>query len=168
MTAFILMLLPVTSYAYIKNAKEPSEVGKSTAELNGYTQEQWDRLADNRLEYREIRELIHLFNPDMDNGWNQIDDNARDMQQTVFVLNDAKQKTQDMYDDSLRQIKLLPPAYQEFGKHNLLGLFHFEHKKENRSPLPLLSILFCFLSQNQKICHKNHLQKDLLFCLFCH
>lgn len=122
MTAFILMLLPVTSYAYIKNAKEPSEVGKSTAELNGYTQEQWDRLADNRLEYREIRELIHLFNPDMDNGWNQIDDNARDMQQTVFVLNDAKQKTQDMYDDSLRQIKLLPPAYQEQAMMELIPI----------------------------------------------
>ena len=108
MTACIMLLTPVTSYGYIKTAKEPSEAGKTMAELNGYTEEEWARLIDDRLEYGEIKELVHLFNPNMDNGWNQIDDNARDMQQSVFVLNEARKKTKETYDESVKQIQLLP------------------------------------------------------------
>ena len=103
-----MMLTPIASYGYIRSAKEPSETGKSMAELNGYTEEEWARLIDDNLEYGEIKELIHLFNPNMDNGWNQMDDNARDMQQSVFVLNDARKKTKETYDDSVKQIRLLP------------------------------------------------------------
>lgn len=107
-TACVMMLTPIASYGYIRSAKEPSETGKSMAELNGYTEEEWARLIDDNLEYGEIKELIHLFNPNMDNGWNQMDDNARDMQQSVFVLNDARKKTKETYDDSVKQIRLLP------------------------------------------------------------
>lgn len=107
--AFALVLTtPMASGAYIRKAKEPSEVGKSTAELNGYTEEQWASLCDDKLEYSEIKELVHLFNPNIDDGWNQIDDSARDLKMSVNLLIDAKNKTNDTYEDSVKQIQNLP------------------------------------------------------------
>jgi len=37
---------PVTSLAYVKSPGNPSEVGKTQAELNGYSEETWAKLMD--------------------------------------------------------------------------------------------------------------------------
>ncbi|MDO4939149.1 MAG: TolC family protein [Lachnospiraceae bacterium] len=104
----VLMLMPMTAYAYTRQAKEPADEGKSIAELNGVTQEHWASLCDDKLEYGEIKELVHFFNPNLDSGWNQIDDTARDMKNSVNLLLDAKKKTNETYDDSVKQIRNLP------------------------------------------------------------
>ena len=57
MMALMLCLIPITSYAEIKAAKEPADMNKTAAELNGCTEEEWARLMDNRLEYDEIEKL---------------------------------------------------------------------------------------------------------------
>ena len=107
-TAAVLLLNPITSLAAIRAPKEPSEQKMTPAELNGYTEQRWAQLNDNILEYEEIRDLIHLFNPDMDTAWNQMDDNARDIKASVNLLLDARDKTKDMYKDSVAQIEILP------------------------------------------------------------
>ena len=95
MTALILCLIPITSYAEIKAAKEPSDMNKTAAELNGCTEEEWARLMDNKLEYDEIGKLVHYFNPSMSMAWNQLDDSIRDTKSSINLLSDARKKTKD-------------------------------------------------------------------------
>ena len=45
---------PVTSLAYVKSPGNPSEMGKTQAELNGYSEETWAKLMDNTLEDRGL------------------------------------------------------------------------------------------------------------------
>lgn len=66
--------------AAVQAAREPAEAGKSAAELNGYTEERWAALMDNRLEYDEIDELVHSFNPAIVSAWSGFTDNIRLMQ----------------------------------------------------------------------------------------
>lgn len=107
MMALILCLIPITSYAQIKAAKEPSDMNKTAAELNGCTEEQWAALIDNKLEYSEIKELIHFFNPSMSDAWNQIDDSIRDTKSSVTLLSDAKKKTKDNRKLAAEQLKVV-------------------------------------------------------------
>ena len=119
MMALMLCLIPITSYAEIKAAKEPSDMNKTAAELNGCTEEEWARLMDNRLEYGEIGKLVHYFNPSLSDGWNQIDDNLRESKSNLYVLGDAKKKTKKYFEDIL---KIYPdPAIQEAYAAALLG-----------------------------------------------
>lgn len=107
MMALILCLIPITSYAQIKAAKEPSDMNKTAAELNGCTEEQWAALIDNKLEYSEIKELIHFFNPSMSDAWNQIDDSIRDTKSSVTLLSDAQKKTKDNRKLAAEQLKVV-------------------------------------------------------------
>ena len=119
MMALMLCLIPITSYAEIKAAKEPSDMNKTAAELNGCTEEEWARLMDNKLEYGEIGKLVHYFNPSLSDGWNQIDDNLRESKSNLYVLGDAKKKTKKYFEDIL---KIYPdPAIQEAYAAALLG-----------------------------------------------
>ena len=101
MMALMLCLIPITSYAEIKAAKEPSDMNKTPAELNGCTEEEWARLMDNKLEYDEIGKLVHYFNPSMSMAWNQLDDSIRDTKSSINLLSDPKKKTTGEFDPSL-------------------------------------------------------------------
>ena len=45
--------------AAVLSAQEPGDVGKSQAELNGYSEARWAELMDNTLNYEEINDLVH-------------------------------------------------------------------------------------------------------------
>lgn len=116
MMVLIMCLIPITSYAEIKAAKEPADMNKTPAELNGCTEEEWARLMDNRLEYEEIGKLVHFFNPSMSMAWNQLDDSVRDTKSSVNLLSDAKQKTKDNRKnvaDMMKTIQPESPYYKE-------------------------------------------------------
>ena len=116
MTALILCLIPITSYAEIKAAKEPSDMNKTAAELNGCTEEEWARLMDNKLEYDEIGKLVHYFNPSMSMAWNQLDDSIRDTGSSIGLLSDAREKTRDnrkQVEDLLKKMPPETPGYED-------------------------------------------------------
>lgn len=119
MMVLILCLIPITSYAQIKAAKEPADMNKTPAELNGCTEEEWSRLMDNRLEYDEIGKLVHYFNPSMSMAWNQLDDSIRDTKSSINLLSDAKKKTKDNRKTVEDMMKMIPPSspyYEELQK----------------------------------------------------
>ena len=113
MMALMLCLIPITSYAEIKAAKEPSDMNKTAAELNGCTEEEWARLMDNKLEYGEIGKLVHYFNPSMSDNWNQIDDSIRDNKTSISALSDAKKKTKEYCDQLEETLKVFPEGPQK-------------------------------------------------------
>ena len=49
----------------------------SLAELNGYSEERWAALLDNTLNYDEIDDLIHSFNPVVVSAWSNLNDNLK-------------------------------------------------------------------------------------------
>lgn len=61
----LLLLLPFGegASAAVREKEEPADEGKTEAELNGCAEERWAQLMDDRLDYGEIDELVHYFNP---------------------------------------------------------------------------------------------------------
>ena len=68
---------PVTAHAAVTGPSQPSERGMSLAELNGYSEERWAALLDNTLNYDEIDDLIHSFNPVVVSVWSNLNDNLK-------------------------------------------------------------------------------------------
>jgi len=98
-TCCILAVMP--AYAEQIKAKDPSEASKTQAELNGYSEEQWSALKDNKLEYGEIKDIIHNFNPSISEYWDSYDDSLRSMEYSVDILREAKKDAQDTYAGSM-------------------------------------------------------------------
>lgn len=67
----------VSSLGAVQKAREPDEVGKSVAELNGYREEVWSRLMDQQLHYDEIEDLVHSFNPAIVSSRSGLEDRIR-------------------------------------------------------------------------------------------
>ena len=83
---------PVTSYAYVKSPGNPSEVGKTQAELNGYSEETWAKLMDNTLEYSEIEDLVKNFNVNISSAWSKFNDNINSLNIALDTLRSAKRE----------------------------------------------------------------------------
>ena len=83
--AFISILASTSlpTYAEVTKADEPSKVNKSMAELNGYDEETWAKLMDNKLEYAEIDDLVKNFNPDIKEAWSKFNNNIANLERTL-------------------------------------------------------------------------------------
>ena len=83
--AFISILASISlpTYAAVTKAEEPSKVNKSIAELNGYDEETWAKLMDNKLEYAEIDDLVKNFNPDIKEAWSKFNNNIANLERTL-------------------------------------------------------------------------------------
>lgn len=83
--AFISILASISlpTYAEVTKADEPSKVNKSMAELNGYDEETWAKLMDNKLEYAEIDDLVKNFNPDIKEAWSKFNNNIANLERTL-------------------------------------------------------------------------------------
>ena len=83
--AFISILASISlpTYAEVAKADEPSKVNKSIAELNGYDEETWAKLMDNKLEYAEIDDLVKNFNPDIKEAWSKFNNNIANLERTL-------------------------------------------------------------------------------------
>lgn len=83
--AFISILASISlpTYAEVTKADEPSKVNKSIAELNGYDEETWAKLMDNKLEYAEIDDLVKNFNPDIKEAWSKFNNNIVNLERTL-------------------------------------------------------------------------------------
>ena len=83
--AFISILASISlpTYAEVTKVDEPSKVNKSIAELNGYDEETWAKLMDNKLEYAEIDDLVKNFNPDIKEAWSKFNNNIANLERTL-------------------------------------------------------------------------------------
>ena len=83
--AFISILASISlpTYAEVTKADEPSKVNKSMAELNGYDEETWAKLMDNKLEYAQIDDLVKNFNPDIKEAWSKFNNNIANLERTL-------------------------------------------------------------------------------------
>ncbi len=66
----------------------------------GYTQEQWDRLMDNVMEYDEIGDLVHNFNSTITNIWDNLDDTRQSLQRSITELESQSRKMGDLKDSA--------------------------------------------------------------------
>lgn len=90
-----LLLCPVTDldgYAAVKAPSAPADEGKSEAELNGLSEEEWASLNDNVLEYGEIENLIRYFNPTVSDLWNQQGSTVSDITDIINGLENSQRE----------------------------------------------------------------------------
>ena len=85
-TAVLVLSAASPAMAYVTAPRTPEEQGKSLAELNGFTEQRWQQLMDDRLEYEEIGDLVHTFNPAIVSAWSNLTDNTRLMDTIVDNL----------------------------------------------------------------------------------
>ncbi len=90
--------LPV--FAAVSAAGGPGETGKSPAELNGYSEERWAALMDDRLEYEEIDDLVHSFNPAIVSAWSNLNDNIQQMETMTDNLKARQRDMQQLKDNA--------------------------------------------------------------------
>ena len=80
------MIQPVNTFAYSTNPANPSEQGKTVAELNGYSEEAWSKLMDNTLEYEEIDDLVKNFNVNISSSWDKFNENVNSLNTAIDTL----------------------------------------------------------------------------------
>ena len=80
--------------------QEPGDVGKSQAELNGYSEARWAELMDNTLNYEEINELVHNFNPAITSAWSNLNDSIDLMDTIVDNLKSRQREMADLKQDA--------------------------------------------------------------------
>lgn len=80
------MIQPVNIFAYSTNPANPSEQGKTVAELNGYSEEAWSKLMDNTLEYAEIDDLVKNFNVNISSSWDKFNENVNSLNTAIDTL----------------------------------------------------------------------------------
>ncbi|MBQ7535901.1 MAG: TolC family protein [Stomatobaculum sp.] len=98
--------------AYITAPQSPEDRGKSVAELNGYSEERWGQLMDDRLEYEEIRDLVHNFNPTIVSAWANLTDNTNLLDRIVDDL-DAGQRDMERLKSNAKDNK----DYEGYGNY---------------------------------------------------
>lgn len=86
--------------AAVTSAREPGERGMTQAELNGYTEERWAELMDNTLNYEEIGDLVHNFNPAITSAWSNLNDNISLMESIIGNLNSRQRDFSNMKEDA--------------------------------------------------------------------
>lgn len=80
------LLFAASSFAASQTDSEPADSGKTAAELNGYSEERWEQLNDNTLDYDELKDLIHTFNPSISAAWHNFNSAVSDMNTMVENL----------------------------------------------------------------------------------
>ncbi len=65
-----------------------------------YTEDQWERLMDNVMEYDEIADLVHNFNTTITTIWDNLADTQDDLQRSVTELESQRRKMKDLKDDA--------------------------------------------------------------------
>ena len=83
---------PITSYAYVTSPKSPSDVEKTQAQLNGYSEETWSKLMDNTLEYVEIEDLVKNFNVNISSAWSKFNENVDSLSMALDTLKAARRE----------------------------------------------------------------------------
>ena len=86
--------------AAVLTPQEPGDVGKSQAELNGYSEARWAELMDNTLNYEEINELVHNFNPAITSAWSNLNDSIDLMDTIVDNLKSRQREMADLKQDA--------------------------------------------------------------------
>ena len=86
--------------AAVTSAREPGERGMTQAELNGYTEERWAELMDNTLNYEEIGDLVHNFNPAITSAWSNLNDNISLMESIISNLNSRQRDFSNLKNDA--------------------------------------------------------------------
>lgn len=113
LTIAFVLAFGTTAYAAQMAPLEPSEVGKTQAELNGYSEQQWAVLMDDTLEYSEVRDLVHNFNPNMSYAWSSYDKSMRDLKQSANIMASAKKDLKTTYETYKPMAAFLPPGTLE-------------------------------------------------------
>lgn len=88
------------AYAVVSSPQEPADVGKTAAQLNGYTEERWAQLTDNQLDYDEISDVIHEFNPTITSAWAILNENTRLMYTISDELTARKRDMEQLRDSA--------------------------------------------------------------------
>ena len=101
LTAALGLSAASPAMAYVTAPRTPEERGKTLAELNGFTEQRWQQLMDNRLEYEEIGDLVHTFNPAIVSAWSNLTDNTKLMDKIVDEL-DAGQRDMERLKSNAR------------------------------------------------------------------
>ena len=83
---------PLSASAYATRPANPSEVGKTEAALNGYSEESWAKLMDNTLEYGEIEDLVKNFNVNISAAWDKYRENVDNLNFAIDTLKAAKRE----------------------------------------------------------------------------
>ena len=91
---------PLPAQAAVLSAQEPGDVGKSQAELNGYSEARWAELMDNTLNYEEIPDLVHNFNPAITSAWSNLNDSIDLMDTIVDNLKSRQREMADLKQDA--------------------------------------------------------------------
>ena len=87
------------SMAAAEGPREPSEIGKTQAELNGYSEEQWAGLMDDIIGWDELKDLVHCFNPNIASAWDSYEDSHRDTRDSYNIL----KQTEEICGENLKE-----------------------------------------------------------------
>jgi hypothetical protein len=71
-----------------------------TETVNGYSKEVWDKLMDNTLEYNEIDDLVHNFNPDIALARKKFNSNVDSISNNIDELEVARQRIHSLADSA--------------------------------------------------------------------
>lgn len=86
----------INTFAYVTEARNPSEAGRSEAALNGYSEEEWAKLMDNVLEYSEIEDLVKNFNVNISSAWSKFNENIDSLNTAIDTLKAAKREMEGL------------------------------------------------------------------------
>lgn len=96
LTLCMAIAMPQSTFAYVSAAKSPSDEGKTIAELNGYSEEQWARLMDNNLEYDEIDDLVKNFNINISFAREKFNENVDNLGASIDTFKTAKRNMESL------------------------------------------------------------------------
>jgi hypothetical protein len=93
-------MLSVTSFPAFADSENITGRGGT-----GYSAERWAALNDDVIEYDELADLVHEFNPSLETGWKTLEDTQKDLQGYVEELENAKTKVAHLEDTAKDELK---------------------------------------------------------------
>lgn len=115
--ALMSAVFAASSFAAVNGPQEPADVGKTGAELNGYTEARWNQLMDHRLDYDEIDDLVHSFNPAIVSAWSNLNDSTRLM---YTIADNLRARRRDM--QQLKEAAKASGEFAEYGNYKMQEL----------------------------------------------
>lgn len=88
------------SSAFVSAPRNPAERNMTQAMLNGYDEATWAKLMDNRLEYAEIDDLVHNFNPEISAAWKNYQDRRLEIIQNIDNLSAVKRNMDNLLEEA--------------------------------------------------------------------
>jgi len=88
------------SSAFVSAPRNPAERNMTQAMLNGYDETTWAKLMDNRLEYAEIDDLVHNFNPEISAAWKNYQDRRLEIIQNIDNLSAVKRNMDNLLEEA--------------------------------------------------------------------